>query len=74
MAEHPNKHIREAIKYAESKGWTFERAAGGHAHVYGMLYCPRRRRDGHRVPVYCTPKNPQDHAKWLRRNVDHCTH
>jgi hypothetical protein len=21
MAKHPNKHFREAIRYAESKGW-----------------------------------------------------
>ena len=23
MAEHPNKHMREAIRYAKRKGWTF---------------------------------------------------
>ena len=73
MADHPNKHIRRAISYAESKGWRFVKA-GGHAHVYGMLYCPRRERDGHRLPVYGTPKNPENHAKWLRRNVDRCNH
>jgi hypothetical protein len=26
MAEHPDKHIREAIQYAEENAWTFDKA------------------------------------------------
>src|SRR5258707_15855659 len=33
MAEHPNKHIREAIKYALTKGWRLVKA-GPRAHVW----------------------------------------
>jgi hypothetical protein len=32
MAAHPNKHIREAIRYAEDHGWTFSKASG-RAHI-----------------------------------------
>jgi hypothetical protein len=32
MAKHQNKHIREAIKYAEEHVWTFVKA-GPRAHV-----------------------------------------
>lgn len=28
MADHQNKHIREAIEYAIQSGWRFEKAAG----------------------------------------------
>ena len=61
MAKHQNKHIREAIKYAEEHGWTFVKA-GPRAHVYGVLYCPRHDRDGHRFNVHSTPRNPETHA------------
>jgi hypothetical protein len=45
MATHPNKHIREAIEYAEQRGWEFVKA-GARAHSFGALYCPHRERDG----------------------------
>ncbi len=73
MAEHPNKHIREAIRYAEQNGWTFVKA-GPRAHIYGVLYCPRRARDGHRFNVHSTPRKPEAHARDIRRQVDICDH
>ncbi len=73
MAKHPNKHIRAAIKYAESKGWVFVKA-GSHAHIFGTLLCPNRAPEGHRVSIFSTPKNPENHAKWIRRHVDRCDH
>jgi len=69
----PNKHIREAIKYAVQDGWTFVKA-GARAHIYGTLYCPLRTREGHSKHVYSTPRSPQDHARDIRRLVDRCTH
>jgi hypothetical protein len=42
---HPNKHIRQAIRYAEDHGWTFVKA-GPRAHRYGTLYCPLRTQEG----------------------------
>ncbi len=73
MAEHPNKHIREAIRYAEQNGWTFVKG-GPRAHIYGVLYCPRRARDGHRFNVHSTPRKPEAHARDIRRQVDNCDH
>lgn len=34
---HQNKHIREAIEYAESCGWRYEE--GGKGHKKGTLFC-----------------------------------
>jgi len=69
VAKHQNKHIREAIKYAEQHGWNFEKSRG---HIYGTLRCPTH--GGCRQPVYSTPKHPEDHAKDIRKVVDRCPH
>ena len=71
MADHPNKHIREAIRYAEAKGWTVTKA-GPRAHVWGVLWCPQSSRDGCRIRVMSTPRNPERHARDVRRDVDRC--
>lgn len=68
---HPNKHIREAIKYAERHGWTFTPSA---SHIFGTLWCRGGERDGCRQPVYSTPRVPEAHAKDIRRAVDRCPH
>lgn len=73
MGKHPNKHIREAIRYAEKNRWTFVKASP-RAHIYGVLYCPRRTRDGHRFNVHSTPRKPESHARDIRREVDKCDH
>jgi hypothetical protein len=73
MAEHPNKHIREAIEYAEQRGWEFVKSSA-RAHSFGALYCPRHERDGCIIQVFSTPRNPEGHARWLRRQVDRCPH
>ena len=73
MAEHPKKHIREAIKYAKERGWRLVKA-GARAHEWGRLYCPHGRRDGCMQGVYSTPRNPENHAKTIRRSVDMCPH
>lgn len=68
---HPKKEIEEVLKYAESKGW--EIIVGG-SHVWGKGYCPLRTRDGHKIHIFSTPKNPQNHAKSLKRQIDLCEH
>jgi len=73
MVKHPNKHIREAIRYAEQSGWTFVKA-GARAHIFGQLFCPRRGRDGHIVRVHSTPADPESHARKICRAVDNCAH
>ncbi|MBC8876853.1 MAG: hypothetical protein H8E44_46085 [Planctomycetes bacterium] len=73
MAKHPNKHIRQAIEYAEQNGWTFVKA-GPRSHLFGRLYCPRRDPDGHIFGVQSTPRVPENHARDIRRAVDRCEH
>ena len=73
VAEHPNKHIRAAIRFARSRGWTVEKA-GARAHIWGTLWCPRRARDGCRIRVMSTPRNPERHARDIWRDVDRCPH
>jgi hypothetical protein len=70
-AKHPNKHIREAIGYALQQGWTFHKS-NGRAHAFGRLYCPFPA--GCQFSVYSTPRDPEEHARWIRRQVDRCPH
>ena len=73
MARHPNKHIREAIKYAEANGWNFTKASG-RAHVFGVLWCRQGDRTGCRFRVYATPRSPEDHARRIRSAARTCPH
>jgi hypothetical protein len=68
---HPNKHIREAIEEAEDQGWRFVKA-GPRAHIYGTLFCPTA--GGCIKFVHSTPRNPEAHAKDIRRAVKRCPH
>ena len=38
VADHPNRHIREALKYAEEQGWTI-RKSDARAHAWGVTFC-----------------------------------
>jgi len=38
MTDHPNKHIRKALKYAKGQGWTIKKS-GPRAHAWGVIYC-----------------------------------
>lgn len=71
VAEHPNKHIRDAIRYAENLGWRVTTSTG---HIWGVLWCPEQSREGCRVRVFSTPRNAENHAKYIRRRVDSCPH
>lgn len=68
MTRHPNKHIQAAIEYAIENGWTFK-LSGGHA--FGILRCGA---EGGvcQKSVWSTPKNPEKHARYLKRCVDRC--
>lgn len=68
---HPDKHIEKAVQYAESCGWRVELSNG---HAWGHLLCPLQTRDGCIVPVWSTPRNPENHARHIRREVDFCPH
>ena len=73
MPDHQNKHIRESIKFAEQVGWTVIKA-GPRAHLWGTLYCPQTGREGCRVRIMSTPRNPEAHARDIRRSVERCSH
>ena len=66
---HQNKHIREAIKYAEGNGWAY--LEGGKSHKKGTLLCGYGH-SGCMFFVYGTPRNPENTAKQIHRAVDSC--
>ena len=72
-SRHPDKHIERAIQYAESLGWRVAKSSA-RAHSWGKLRCPHRDRDGCTVYVWCTPRNPENHANQITRDVDQCPH
>ena len=72
--KHPNKEIQAALKYAVQKGWTIQ--VGG-SHAWGQILCPYNDQDCRcgefcRVSIWSTPRNPDNHAKQIRRVVDNC--
>lgn len=73
---HPNKDIEKAIVYAEQSGWHIE--VGG-SHAWGKMYCPNNDQDC-RCGEFCitsinsTPKNPDTHARQIRRVINGCKH
>jgi hypothetical protein len=68
---HPNKEIEAAVAYAEEQGWSWVKVKG---HAWGKLLCARHDREGCVIFVWSTPRNPQNHAKQLRREIDRCPH
>jgi hypothetical protein len=70
-ARHPNKEIEAAVRHAEDLGW---RVSVGGSHAWGFLYCPEESREGCRWAVHSTPRNPEGHARYLRRKIDDCPH
>ena len=68
---HPNKEVSDAIDQALGLGWRFILGSG---HVFGTLMCPEESRTGCRITVFSTPKNPGNHARWIRRQVEACPH
>lgn len=69
---HPNADIEKAVQYAEAQGWTVRLSKKGQA--WGRLFCPHASREGCIIGVYSTPKNPDNHARHIRNQVDKCSH
>lgn len=72
---HAIKEIEIVLKHAEQQGW---RVVCGGSHAWGKIYCPWN--SAHcRCGEFCiscvwsTPKNAVNHARQLKRVVDHCT-
>jgi len=60
VADHPNRHIREALKYADAQGRTL-RKSSGRARAGDVVYC----QFGHRqcwMSIYSTPRHPEGHV------------
>ncbi|SNT59687.1 hypothetical protein SAMN05216374_5481 [Tardiphaga sp. OK246] len=68
---HPNKEIEAAVAYAEQNGWSWVKVKG---HAWAKLLCAHHDREGCAVFVWSTPRNPQNHARQLRREIDRCPH
>lgn len=68
MAHH-NKHIREAIEYAQRCGWRY--VEGGKSHKKGTLLC-QYGHPGCKFFVYGTPRSPEMTAQRIRRIVENC--
>jgi hypothetical protein len=71
--KHPNKEIEAAILYAEKNGWVYK-DTGKSAHAWGRLLCPLHAREGHQMSIWSTPRNANNHAQQLKRQVNKCEH
>ena len=76
VKKHPDKNINDAVNYAVKNGWEVVEA-GSSSHAWARLKCPYNDpecRGGKFClnSVWSTPKNPQNHAKQIRRIVDRC--
>ncbi|WP_287813734.1 hypothetical protein [Pseudomonas sp.] len=74
-SRHLKKEVEDALRYAESRGWRIHESGG---HCWGKIYCPYNDAECRCgefciVSVWCTPKNPTNHARQLIRVVDNCT-
>ena len=73
---HPNKEIEAAVQYAIKSGW---RLKEGGSHCWGKLFCPYNDLEC-RCGEFCiqsvwsTPRNSDNHAKQIRKNVNKCLH
>jgi hypothetical protein len=70
-SRHPKKAVEEVVRYAEELGWEVVMSRG---HIWGELYCHHHEQGGCIVRVFSTPRNPENHAKRLRREIDKCPH
>lgn len=70
-SRHPKKDVEEALQDAEAAGWVVGERRGHHGHAWGQMTCPG---DCPIVWINSTPRNPQNHAKRLRRAVERCEH
>ncbi|EBR9859401.1 hypothetical protein ISO73_09815 [Morganella morganii subsp. morganii] len=73
MKKHPDKHIQSAIEYALLQGWVWI-APGNSSHAFCRLRCgsPYDEHRQHKMSVWSTPRNTENHAKQIRRKVDAC--
>lgn len=71
--KHPNKEIENSIRKAEQFGWRYQKA-GGSAHAWGHLLCPLNERGGCRMSIWSTPRNADNHARQILKQIQKCPH
>ena len=64
---HTNPHVEATLAAAEERGWRVEKAAGGHAHVWGRMLCPQATREGCIVFVH-SPHGTRSRTPAISRN------
>lgn len=72
-SKHPNKEIESAILYAESLGWRYKKV-GDSSHAWGRMLCPLAEREGCSMSIWSTPRDNENHAKQICREVNKCPH
>ena len=65
---HPNKEIEKALREADEAGWAY-RKPGKSSHVWGRMLLPGNPGEGAEFSVYCSPRNPGNTVKVIRRMV-----
>ena len=74
--QHPKKEIEAALAYAEDCGWRVQ-PKRGNGHAWGKMLCPYndtncRCSEFCITSIWSTPRCAANHAKDLKRVVDHC--
>lgn len=75
--KHKNKEIEEALKYAEENGWIIEVHNKSKSHTWGVMKCKENSNNCWNgiyciTSIWCTPKNPYNHAEQIKKIVDKC--
>lgn len=73
--KHPKPEVEAAIQHALAQGWIVKE---GGSHAWGRMLCPYndetcRCGEFCITSIWSTPANPGNHARQLRRVVDHCS-
>lgn len=75
--KHKIKEIEDVLQYAQTNGWIIEVHNRSKSHAWGVMKCLQNNTSCWNG-IYCTtsiwstPKNPQNHAKQLKKIVDKC--
>jgi len=60
---HSKKDVEKALREAEETGCIVEQTSAGHK--WGRVITP----DGRAMSIWSTPRNPENHAKQIRRFI-----
>lgn len=69
--KHPNKEIEATLQEAEADGRIVIKRSGD---AWGIMRCASGERGGCQASIWSTPRDPDTHAKQLRRAAIRCLH